>query len=104
MDTVLSFGGLLGSGTPEPPPPPPPTGIWAYLPESFSSSTASPSSSSSSSLSSSSSSSLSSSSSSSVCGSPLNSIVLDFYLWDYAKLHSAEMASFPIHRTRSIYY
>mmetsp|Transcript_2409 Transcript_2409/g.7651 ORF Transcript_2409/g.7651 Transcript_2409/m.7651 type:complete len:194 (-) Transcript_2409:44-625(-) len=49
MDTVLSFGGLLGSGTPEPPPPPPPTGIWAYLPESFSSSTASPSSSSSSS-------------------------------------------------------
>jgi hypothetical protein len=34
----------------------------------------------------------------------INSIVLDFFLWDYAKENSDALASFPIHRTRSIYY
>jgi hypothetical protein len=34
----------------------------------------------------------------------LNAIILDFYLWDYAKNHQAELCKFPIHLTRSIYY
>ena len=34
----------------------------------------------------------------------INAITIDFYLWDYAKLHAEEMKDIPIHRTRSIYY
>ncbi|KAJ1679253.1 hypothetical protein EV182_002423 [Spiromyces aspiralis] len=34
----------------------------------------------------------------------INSILLDFYIWDYAKAHTGEMAGIPIHRTRSIFY
>ncbi len=34
----------------------------------------------------------------------VNSIVIDFFLWDYAKAHSAELAGFPIHFTRSVFY
>ncbi|KAL0979694.1 hypothetical protein UPYG_G00188340 [Umbra pygmaea] len=34
----------------------------------------------------------------------INSAVIDFYLWPYAKLHHEEMAHIPIHHTRCIYY
>ena len=34
----------------------------------------------------------------------INSIVIDYFLWDYAKDHSAEMEHIPIHRTRCIFY
>ncbi|MGH0163652.1 UNVERIFIED_CONTAM: hypothetical protein FKN15_064609 [Acipenser sinensis] len=34
----------------------------------------------------------------------VNSAVIDFYLWPYAKEHHVEMAHIPIHHTRSIYY
>ncbi|KAG7253120.1 LOW QUALITY PROTEIN: hypothetical protein CRUP_034519 [Coryphaenoides rupestris] len=34
----------------------------------------------------------------------INSAVIDFYLWPYAKKHHKEMAHIPIHRTRCIYY
>ncbi|KAJ8413920.1 hypothetical protein AAFF_G00065180 [Aldrovandia affinis] len=34
----------------------------------------------------------------------INSAVIDFYLWPYAKEHSQEMAHIPIHHTRCIYY
>ena len=33
-----------------------------------------------------------------------NAILCDFYLWDYAKSHKAEMAHLPIHRVRSVFY
>lgn len=35
---------------------------------------------------------------------PLNGVVIDFFLWGYAKKHSTEMRYIPIHRVRSIYY
>ncbi|CAJ1068940.1 queuosine salvage protein [Xyrichtys novacula] len=36
------------------------------------------------------------------CG--INSAIIDFYLWPYAKQHHKEMAHIPIHHTRCIYY
>jgi hypothetical protein len=35
---------------------------------------------------------------------PLNSVVIDFFLWGYAKKHSREMEHIPIHRVRGIFY
>ncbi|KAK5909835.1 hypothetical protein CesoFtcFv8_003728 [Champsocephalus esox] len=34
----------------------------------------------------------------------VNSAVIDFYLWPYAKKHHKDMAHIPIHHTRCIYY
>ncbi|XP_062937193.1 queuosine 5'-phosphate N-glycosylase/hydrolase isoform X3 [Cynocephalus volans] len=34
----------------------------------------------------------------------INSILLDYYLWDYARDHREEMKGIPFHRTRCIYY
>ncbi|XP_030636005.1 queuosine 5'-phosphate N-glycosylase/hydrolase [Chanos chanos] len=34
----------------------------------------------------------------------INSALIDFYLWPYAKEHHKEMAHIPIHHTRCIYY
>ncbi|XP_067378023.1 queuosine salvage protein [Channa argus] len=34
----------------------------------------------------------------------INSVIIDFYLWVYAKQHHKEMAHIPIHHTRCIYY
>ncbi|XP_066567177.1 queuosine 5'-phosphate N-glycosylase/hydrolase [Amia ocellicauda] len=34
----------------------------------------------------------------------INSAIIDFFLWPYAKEHHMEMAHIPIHHTRSIYY
>jgi hypothetical protein len=35
---------------------------------------------------------------------PINSIVIDFYLWDTAKRDSEKMSHIPIHKIRSIFY
>ena len=35
---------------------------------------------------------------------PPNAIMLDFFLWDYAKQHAKELVHIPIHRTRSHFY
>ncbi|XP_033829285.1 queuosine salvage protein [Periophthalmus magnuspinnatus] len=35
---------------------------------------------------------------------PINSVIIDFYLWPYAKQHHQQMAHIPIHHTRCIYY
>lgn len=35
---------------------------------------------------------------------PLNSVLIDFYLWDFATQNASEVEKFPEHRTRSIYY
>ncbi|XP_072289701.1 queuosine 5'-phosphate N-glycosylase/hydrolase [Eucyclogobius newberryi] len=35
---------------------------------------------------------------------PINSVIIDFYLWPYAKRHHQQMAHVPIHHTRCIYY
>eukprot|EP01116_Phalansterium_solitarium_P024396 TRINITY_DN8937_c0_g1_i1.p1 TRINITY_DN8937_c0_g1~~TRINITY_DN8937_c0_g1_i1.p1 ORF type:complete len:336 (+),score=93.01 TRINITY_DN8937_c0_g1_i1:95-1102(+) len=35
---------------------------------------------------------------------PLNAIVIDFYLWGYAKDHAQKLAHIPIHRTRTTFY
>jgi len=37
-------------------------------------------------------------------GEPLNAIVIDFYLWTFAKEHSNELKTIPIHKTRSVFY
>ncbi|XP_028658255.1 queuosine salvage protein isoform X2 [Erpetoichthys calabaricus] len=34
----------------------------------------------------------------------INSVIIDFFLWHYAKRHQEEMAHIPIHHTRTIYY
>ncbi|XP_056447598.1 queuosine salvage protein [Gadus chalcogrammus] len=34
----------------------------------------------------------------------INSAIIDFYLWPYAKKHEKEMSHIPIHHTRCIYY
>lgn len=34
----------------------------------------------------------------------INSAIIDFYLWPYAKQHHKEMAHIPIHHTRCVYY
>uniref|UniRef100_A0A8C5NTX5 Queuosine 5'-phosphate N-glycosylase/hydrolase n=1 Tax=Jaculus jaculus TaxID=51337 RepID=A0A8C5NTX5_JACJA len=34
----------------------------------------------------------------------INSIFLDYYLWDYARDHREDMKGIPFHRTRCIYY
>ncbi|KAM6170356.1 queuosine 5'-phosphate N-glycosylase/hydrolase [Rhynchocyon petersi] len=36
--------------------------------------------------------------------SMINSVLLDYYLWDYARDHRADMKRIPFHRTRCIYY
>ncbi|XP_077457066.1 queuosine 5'-phosphate N-glycosylase/hydrolase isoform X2 [Stigmatopora argus] len=36
--------------------------------------------------------------------SGINSVLIDFYLWPYAKQHHREMAHIPIHHTRCVYY
>ncbi|XP_077378291.1 queuosine 5'-phosphate N-glycosylase/hydrolase [Festucalex cinctus] len=36
--------------------------------------------------------------------SGVNSVLIDFYLWPYAKQHHREMAHIPIHHTRCVYY
>lgn len=35
---------------------------------------------------------------------PFNAIVIDFYLWDYAKAFSSKMDHIPIHKTTTIFY
>lgn len=35
---------------------------------------------------------------------PINSVMIDFALWDYATEHRDQLAKFPIHRTKSVYY
>jgi hypothetical protein len=37
-------------------------------------------------------------------GIPWNAIMVDYFLWDYAKQHGDLMAHLPIHRTRCVYY
>jgi hypothetical protein len=37
-------------------------------------------------------------------GAPLNAIVIDFYLWTFAKEHGHAMKHIPIHKTRSVFY
>ncbi|XP_072926875.1 queuosine 5'-phosphate N-glycosylase/hydrolase isoform X1 [Hemitrygon akajei] len=34
----------------------------------------------------------------------INSVLVDYYLWDYARDHRKDMADIPIHRVRCIYY
>lgn len=34
----------------------------------------------------------------------INSILVDYYLWDYAANHRMNMANIPIHHVRCIYY
>ncbi|XP_059957086.1 queuosine 5'-phosphate N-glycosylase/hydrolase isoform X2 [Mesoplodon densirostris] len=34
----------------------------------------------------------------------INSILLDYFLWDYARDHREDMKGIPFHRTRCIYY
>lgn len=34
----------------------------------------------------------------------INSVLLDYYLWDYARDHRADMKGIPFHHTRCIYY
>ncbi|KAJ1917459.1 hypothetical protein H4219_003202 [Mycoemilia scoparia] len=34
----------------------------------------------------------------------INAIILDFYIWDYAKEHEQQLKDIPIHHTRSVYY
>ncbi|XP_006008967.2 queuosine salvage protein isoform X1 [Latimeria chalumnae] len=34
----------------------------------------------------------------------VNAVLIDYYLWDYARDHRREMADIPIHRVRCIYY
>ncbi|KAJ2661474.1 hypothetical protein IWW48_002341 [Coemansia sp. RSA 1200] len=38
------------------------------------------------------------------CGVRVNAVLIDFYLWDYAKDHPDEMQTIPIHLTRSVFY
>jgi hypothetical protein len=33
-----------------------------------------------------------------------NAIQIDFYLWDEAKAHAVDIAKWPIHKKRTIYY
>lgn len=35
---------------------------------------------------------------------PMNSIIIDHFLWDFRREHDAEMKNVPFHRTRCIYY
>ena len=41
-------------------------------------------------------------------GAPLpetvNSVTLDYYLWNYAKLHGERMSHCPIHKTLTVFY
>ncbi|GCC24894.1 queuosine 5'-phosphate N-glycosylase/hydrolase [Chiloscyllium punctatum] len=34
----------------------------------------------------------------------INSVLIDYFLWDYARDHRKDMADIPIHRVRCIYY
>jgi len=35
---------------------------------------------------------------------PLNAVVIDFYLWNFAKKHAKELETIPIHKTKTIFY
>ena len=35
---------------------------------------------------------------------PLNSILIDFYLWEYAKNKQGDIQHIPIHNTTTIFY
>ncbi|KAJ2785033.1 hypothetical protein H4R18_000741 [Coemansia javaensis] len=37
-------------------------------------------------------------------GADVNAVMIDFFLWDYAKEHADAMREIPIHHTRSVYY
>ncbi|KAJ1721453.1 hypothetical protein LPJ53_004038 [Coemansia erecta] len=37
-------------------------------------------------------------------GQDVSAVLIDFYMWDYAKAHATEMQEIPIHHTRSVYY
>ncbi|XP_051822211.1 queuosine salvage protein [Antechinus flavipes] len=37
-------------------------------------------------------------------GVDINSVLLDYFLWDYARDHREDMKGIPFHRTRCIYY
>jgi len=34
----------------------------------------------------------------------VNSIAIDYFLWDYAKAHKEELSAVPIHKTNTIFY
>jgi hypothetical protein len=34
----------------------------------------------------------------------INAILIDFFLWDYAKANPEQLAAIPIHHTRSVFY
>ena len=34
----------------------------------------------------------------------MNAILIDFYLWDYAKEYSSQLDQIPIHKTKTIFY
>lgn len=34
----------------------------------------------------------------------INAVIIDYYLWDYAKRHAAELVDFPTHLTRCTQY
>lgn len=34
----------------------------------------------------------------------INSILLDYHLWDYARDHRDDLSAVPFHRTRCVYY
>lgn len=34
----------------------------------------------------------------------VNSVTIDYYLWNYAKTQYVEMQAYPIHRTRTVFY
>ena len=35
---------------------------------------------------------------------PVNSVLIDFYLWDQAKQKNEELKHIPIHKTKTIFY
>ncbi|RWS25981.1 hypothetical protein B4U80_00161 [Leptotrombidium deliense] len=34
----------------------------------------------------------------------INSVIIDFYLWDYRRTYSEQLESMPFHKVRSIFY
>ncbi len=34
----------------------------------------------------------------------VNGVTIDYFLWNYAKAHHAEMQDYPIHRTLTVFY
>jgi hypothetical protein len=35
---------------------------------------------------------------------PLNAVVIDYYLWNFAKQHTQLLENIPIHKTKTIFY